>query len=92
MEEVLAPGPEGAHEIINRWRPFNRGESSAYHLYELYPALLWMLVTVRAEGRGEEYAISAPASTGKEDLLQMIKDGMLVHNRNFAQSTKLERL
>ena len=65
MEEVLAPGPKVAQEIINRWRLFNRGESSTYHLYELYPALLCMLVAVLAEGRGEEYVVSVPASTGK---------------------------
>ena len=89
MEEVLAPGPEGAQEIINLWRPFNSGKSSAYHFYELYPALFQMPLTMRAEGRGEEYVVSVPASTGKEDLLQMDEDGMLVRNRNFAQSTKL---
>ena len=38
------------------------GESSANHLYELYPALLRMPVILRAEGRGEEYAILVPAS------------------------------
>ena len=92
MEEVLAPGPEGAQEIIDRWMPFNKGESSAYHLHDLYPALLRMPITMQAEGRGEEYAISAPASTGKEDLLQMVEDGMLVRNHNFAQSTELVRL
>ena len=69
MEEVFAPRLEGAQEIINRWRPFNRGESSADHLYEMYPALLRMPLAVRDEGRGEEYAVSVPASTGKEDLL-----------------------
>ena len=89
MEKVLAPGPEGAQEIINHWRPFNKGKFSADHLHELYPALLRMLVAVQAEGRGEEYAISVLASTGKEDLLQMVKDEMLVRNRNFAQSTEL---
>ena len=44
MEEVPVPGPEGAQEIINRWRLFNRGESPAAHRHQLYPALLWMLV------------------------------------------------
>ena len=85
MEEVLAPGPEGAKEIIDRWRPFNRGKSSAYRLHVMYSALSQMPITVWAEGKGEEYAISAPASTGKEDLLQMVEDGMMVHNGNFAQ-------
>ena len=92
MEEVLALGPEGAQEIINRWRPFNRDKSSTDHLKELYLALLRMPLAVRAEGRGEEYAFSVPASTGKEDLLQMVEDGMLVRNRNFAQSMELVRL
>ena len=68
MEEVLAPRPEGAQEIINHWRPFNMGDSLANHLHELYQALLRMPVVVRAEGRGEEYAILAPVSTSKEDL------------------------
>ena len=84
MEEVLALRPKGTQEIINRWRPFNRGETSADHLHDLHPALLWMHVAIRAEGRGEEYAISVLASTGKEDLLQMVEDGMLVRNRNFS--------
>ena len=89
MENVLAPGPKGAQEIINRLRLFNKSESSANHLHNLYPALLHMPITVRVEGRGEEFAFSVPASTGKEDLLQMIEDGMLVRNRNFAQSMEL---
>ena len=50
MEEVSVPGPEGAQEIIDRWRPFNRGESSADHLHDLYPVMLRMHVTVRAGG------------------------------------------
>ena len=92
MEDVLAPGLESAQEIISCWRPFNRGESSTDHLYELYPTLLRVPVVVQAEGRDEEYAISVPISTGKEDLLQMVEDGMLVRNRNFAQLTELVRL
>ena len=92
MNKVLAPGLEGAQEIINRWRPFNRGESSIDHLYELYPALLRMPLIVRVEGRGEKYAILAPASTSKEDLLQMVEDGMLFRSRNFAQLMELVRL
>ena len=89
MEEVLAPRLEDTQEIINRWRPFYKGESSADHLHKLDPALLRMLVAVRAEGRGEEYVVSVLPSTGKEDLLQMVEDEMLVHNRNFTQSMEL---
>ena len=53
MEEVTVPGPEGAQEIIDRWRPFNRGESSADHLHDLYPIMLRIPVTVRAGGKAK---------------------------------------
>ena len=89
MEEVLASGIEGTQEIIDLWRPFNRGKSLTDHLHNLYLALIRMPVTVRVKGRSEDYALSAPVSIGKEDLLHMVEDGMLVRNRNFAQSTKM---
>ena len=43
-------------------------------------------------GQGEEYTISVLAGTIKEDLQEMIEDGMQVRNRNFAQSTELVSL
>ena len=92
MEEVIVPGLEGAQEIVDRWRPFNRGESSADHLHHLYPMMLRMPVIVRARGQSEEYNISVPCGTIKEDLQQMIEDGMQVCNRNFDQSTELVSL
>ena len=54
--------------------------------------MLRMPIAVRDEGYGEEYSVSVPASTIKEDLQQMIEDGMQVRNRNFAQSTELVSL
>ena len=75
-DEVSVPGPEGAQEIIDWWRPFNRDESSANRLHELYQMMLRMSVAVRAGGKGEEYTISVPVGTIKEDLQQMIEDGM----------------
>ena len=89
MEEVLVHGLEGAHEIINRWRSFNKGESSAAHMQQLYPALLQMFVAVRAEGRGEEYDVSIPAYACKVKLKQVVEKGMLIRNRNFVQSAEL---
>ena len=83
MEEVSVPGPEGAQEIINHWRPFNRGESPVAHMHQLYPALLRMPVALRAEGRGEEYAVSVPAYACKDELKQVVEDGMLICNHNF---------
>ena len=56
---------------------------------QLYPALLRMLVVVRAKGKGEEYVVSVPTYASKEDLKQVVEDDMLIHNRNFVQSTEL---
>ena len=78
MEEVSASGLEGAQEIIKRWEPFNRGESPIAYLEQLYPAMLWMLVEVRDEGKGEKYVVSIPAYACKEDLKQAVEDGMLI--------------
>ena len=83
MEEVSAPGSEGAQEIIKRWAPCNRGESRATHSEQLYPAMLRMPVEVRAEGKDEKYAVLIPAYACKEDLKQAVEDDMLIHNRNF---------
>ena len=44
-----------------------------------------MPVAVWAGGKAEEYSVSVPAYTGKEDLQQMIEDGMQVRNRNYDQ-------
>ena len=52
MEGVIVPEPEGAQEIVDQWRPFNRGKSSTDHLHDLYPTMLRMPVTVRAGGGG----------------------------------------
>ena len=89
MEEVSVPEPEGAKEIINNWRSFNRGESPIAHMHQLYPAFLQMSVAVQAEERGEEYVISILAYACKDELKQVVKDGMLIHNRNLVQSTEL---
>ena len=91
MEEVSASGLEGAQEIINRWKSFNRGESSAVHMEQLYPTLLRMLVAVRVRGKGEEYVVLVLAYACKEDLKQVVEDDVLIRNRNFVQSAELER-
>ena len=58
-------------------------------MHQLYPALLRMPVAVRAEGRGEEYAVSVPAYACKDELKQTVEDEMLIRNRNFVQSAEL---
>ena len=37
--------------------------------------MVWMPVAVQAGEQGEEYSISFPVGTIKEDLQQMIEDG-----------------
>ena len=82
-KEVSAPGPEGAQEIINRWKPFNQGESLATHLEQLYPTMLWIPVDVWAKGKGKKYAVLIPTYADKEDLKQVVEDDMLICNHNF---------
>ena len=55
----------------------------------LYPALLQMLIAMRAEGKGEEYVVLVPAYACKDELKQVVKDGMLIRNRNFVQLAEL---
>ena len=50
-----------------------------------------MPVVARADGLGEEYSVTVPAGIIKEDLQQIIEDGMQVRNWNYVQSTELVR-
>ena len=50
-----------------------------------------MPVEVQAEVKGEKYVVLIPAYACKEDLKQAVEDCMLIHNRNFVQSTELVR-
>ena len=90
-EEVLVPGLEDVKHIVHCWKPFNRGESTADRLNSLYPVMLSMLVAARANGVGEDYSVTVPAGTNKEDLQQIIDDGIQIHNRNYIQSSELVR-
>ena len=60
MEEVTAPELNDIKLILHYWKPFNRGESEADHLDDLYPRTLQMFVTVREAGLGEEYSVVVP--------------------------------
>ena len=50
--------------------------------------MLWMPVAARGMGLGEDYSVSIPAWTRKEDIEQIIDDGIQVRNRNYVQSTE----
>ena len=56
MEEVTALGLDDIKLILHRWKPFNRGESRADRLDDLYPRTLQMPVTAREVGLGAEYS------------------------------------
>ena len=60
--------PEDIKHIIHRWKPFNRGESAADRLDDLYLRTLRMPVASRAGGLGEEYSVVVPVGIIKEDL------------------------
>ena len=89
MEEVAVPRREDIKHIIHRWKPFNQGESAADYLDNLYSRMIRMPVAARAGGLGEEYSIDVPTGIIKEDLQQIIEDGMQVRNRDYVQSTEL---
>ena len=89
MEEVTVVGPEDIKHIIHRWKPFNEGESATDRLDNLYPRTLRMPIATRAGGLGEEYSVDDPVGIIKEDLQQIIEDGMQVRNQNFVQSIEL---
>ena len=83
MEEVIVPEPEDIKRIIHQWKPFNREESVADHLDDLYLRMLQMPITARAVGLGKEYSVVVPVGTVKDDIQQIVEDGMQIHNRNY---------
>ena len=76
MEEVTTLGPDDIKLILHCWKPFNRGESTADRLDDLYPRMLRMPVTTREVGLGAEYSVAVPLGTIKEDIQQIVQDGM----------------
>ena len=90
-EEVSAPGLEDVKHIVRRWMPFNRGESAADRVNSLYLVMLRMPVAAQTNGVGEDYSMTVPVGTNKEDLQQIIDDGIQIRNRNYIQSPELVR-
>ena len=90
--EVSAPRADEVKYIMRRWEPFHRGESTADRLNNLYLHMLRMPVADRGMGLGEDYSVSVPAGTQKEDIERIIDDGIEVRNRNYVQSIELVRL
>ena len=89
--EVSAPGVEEVKAILRRWEPFHCGASATDRLDNLYPHIYRVPVVARGMGLREDYSVTLPTSTPKDDFLQIIDDGIQVRNRNFVQSTELVR-
>ena len=82
---------EEVKDILRCWEPFHHGASAANRLDNLYLHIYRVSVVARGMGLREDYSVTLPASTPKEDFLQIIDDGIQVRNRNFVQSTELVR-
>ena len=48
-------------------------------------------MAARDNGMGEDYSVTIPTGTNKEDLQQIINDGIQIRNRNYIQSSELVR-
>ena len=67
--KVSAPGAEEVKDILRRWDPFHRGASAADRLGNLYSHIYRVPVVARGLGLREDYTMTLPASTPKEDFL-----------------------
>ena len=89
--EISAPRVAEVKDILRRSEPFHHGASAADRLDNLYPHIYRVLVAARGMSLHEDYSVTLPASTSKEDFLQIINDGIQVQNRNFVKSIELVR-
>ena len=81
--EISAPGVEEVKNILLRWEPVHRGASAADRLDNLYPHIYRVPVVARGIGLREDYSVTFPPSTLKENFLQIIDDRIQVRNSNF---------
>ena len=89
--EVLAPGADDVKLTMHRWEPFHRGEATTDRMNNLYPHMLRMPVAARGMGFGEDYLVSVPIETQKEEIERIIDDEIQAHNCNYVQLTELVR-
>ena len=77
------PGTDEVKFIVRRLEPFHRGEAAADRTNNLYPPMYQMSVAAQGMGLGEDYSVSVPEGTRKEDIEPIIDNGIQVSNRNF---------
>ena len=66
--DVSAPGVEEVKDILRRLEPFHRGASAVDLLDNLYPYIYQVPVITRGMGLREDYTMTLPDSTPKEDF------------------------
>ena len=66
--EVSDLGVEEVKDILRRWEPFHCGASAVDRLGNLYPHIYRVPVVARGMGFREDYTMTLPASTAKEDF------------------------
>ena len=81
----MAPGPEAAREIIDRWSPFNKRESSVTHMRDFYTTLL----RVPVAACDEEYSILVLDYLDRKSFQHVAEDEMLICNHDFNESAEL---
>ena len=72
--EVSASVAEEVKDILRRWESFHRGASAADRLGNLYSHIYRVSVIARGLGLREDYTMTLPTSTPKEDFLLIIDD------------------
>ena len=69
--------------VMHRWEPFHRGEAAADRMNNLYPHMLRISVVARGMGLSEDYLVSIPGGTRKEEIERIIDDRIQVRNCNY---------
>ena len=80
MEEVAVLEPDDIKSILHRWKPFNRGEATTDRLDDFYLRTLRFPVKAWEAGQGEEYSVAVSVGIVKEDIYQIVEDGMQIRN------------
>ena len=66
--DVSIPRANEVKDILRRWELFHRGASSTDQLGNLYPHIYRVQVVAQGMGLREDYTMTLPASTPKEDF------------------------
>ena len=74
--EVSAPGTKEVKDILRRWEPFHREASVVDRLGNLYLHMYQLPVAAQGLGLHEDYTMTLPVTTPKEDIQRIIDGGI----------------